>query len=314
MGYRHEPVMLKEVIDLLHVQSGDTVIDCTLGGGGYTKALSEIVGPSGTVLAIDADELAIQNAECRIQNAELGRNIILEHDNFCNLKDIIAKNRLTQIRVVVFDCGLSSTQLHDQTRGFSFELDAPLVMEFGGSDIKNSKTYKIVNEWKREKLEETIRNYGEERFAGRIATAIVNKRPLWTTKELAYVIRAATPKNYERGRIHPATRTFQALRIATNDELNSLQEGLAAAVDALVAGGRVAVVSFHSLEDRVVKQFFKREASACVCPPEILQCVCGHQPRIKILTKKIIAATAEEIVNNPRARSAKLRAAEKLNF
>src|SRR3989339_651954 len=238
MDYRHEPVMLKEVMDFLRVQSGDTVVDCTLGGGGYTNVISQTVGDSGTVLAIDADEMAIRNAEFKIQNSELGQNIILAHDNFRNLKEI-------------------------------------------------------------------IRNYGEERFAGRIASAIVRNRPFFRTKELANAIRAAVPNNYERGRIDPATRTFQALRIATNDELASLQEGLAAAVDALAAGGRVVVVSFHSLEDRIVKQLFKREASACVCPPEVLQCVCNHQPRLKILTKKVVAATAAEIARNPRARSAK---------
>jgi 16S rRNA (cytosine1402-N4)-methyltransferase len=312
MEYRHEPVMLKEVMEFLRVGRGDTVIDCTLGGGGYTKAMAEIVGPNGIVLAIDADALAIENAKCRMQNAELSRNIILEHGNFRDLKEIIAKNRLEKIRAVVFDCGLSSAQLQDRTRGFSFELDAPLVMEFANSDAENSKTYEIINKWKLEKLEETIRNYGEERYAGRIATAIVKHRPLFRTKELAAVIAAAAPKNYERGRIHPATRTFQALRIATNDELASLQDGLAAAVDALAVGGRVAAVSFHSLEDRIVKQLFKREAAGCVCPPEVLQCVCGHQPRLKIITKKIVIAGSEETARNPRARSAKLRVAEKL--
>ncbi|OGF27017.1 16S rRNA (cytosine(1402)-N(4))-methyltransferase [Candidatus Falkowbacteria bacterium RIFOXYC2_FULL_47_12] len=318
MDYRHEPVMLKEVMDFLRVQSGDTVVDCTLGGGGYTNVISQTVGDSGTVLAIDADEMAIRNAEFKIQNSELGQNIILAHDNFRNLKKIIEKNQLQEIRAIVFDCGLSSAQLQDRTRGFSFELDAPLNMSFGihppAGEAGHIATEDIINKWQLEKLKEIIRNYGEERFAGRIASAIVRNRLFFRTKELANAIRAAVPNNYERGRIDPATRTFQALRIATNDELASLQEGLAAAVDALAAGGRVVVVSFHSLEDRIVKQLFKREASACVCPPEVLQCVCNHQPRLKILTKKVVAATAAEIARNPRARSAKLRAAEKLNF
>lgn len=311
MKYNHTPVMLNEVVAGLDVKKGEIVVDCTLGGGGYTKAISELVGDRGKVLSIDADEMAIKNAKTRIKNKELTENIILVNDNFSNITDIIQKNGLEKIDAAVFDLGLSSAQLADEKRGFSFNIDAPLIMEFGGK-VETSKTYYIVNNYRFEDLEKIIREYGEERYAGRIAKAIINNRPLKTTKELSETIIKAVPKNYERGRIHPSTRTFQALRIATNDELKSLREALTGVLASLKKTGRIAVVSFHSLEDRIVKQFFKKESLACVCPPKAPICVCHHQPKLKIITKKALTPSAEEIKNNSRARSAKLRVAEKI--
>jgi len=308
----HIPVMLAEVMDALALKSGDTVVDCTLGGGGYTKAMAEVVGSDGQVIAIDADEEAIKNLEFRIKNL-LPNNIVLVHDNFRNLKEILKTHELQKVDGVVFDLGLSSDQLRDASRGFSFALDAPLVMEMGELRNKQSATYTIVNITDRVALENIIRTYGEERYAGRIARAITAHRPLQTTKQLAAVITNAVPAGYEHGRLHPATRTFQALRIATNDELNSLREGLAAAVDVLQPGGRVVVVSFHSLEDRIVKQLFKRESSGCVCPAAVPVCVCEHVPQLRVITKKIVTPTAAEVAGNPRSRSAKLRAAEKIS-
>ena len=320
--------MLEEVRRYLRLKDGDTAVDCTLGGGGYTSAMAETVGKTGRVLAIDADEKAIKKEELRIirpgrislglKNVELPKNIILIHDNFRNLKEIITARAPEKVNGVVFDLGLSSAQLNDDARGFSFNSVAPLDMSYEGRSKKseardnNLETDYIVNKWDVERLRETIRNYGEERFAGRIARAIVQRRPLTTTKQLAAVIVNAVPKSYEHGRIHPATRTFQALRIATNDELESLREALAAGVDALKSDGRIVVVTFHSLEDRIVKQFFKQASSVCRCAPEAPVCVCGYAPQLRVITKKIVRAGADETASNPRSRSAKLRAAEKL--
>ncbi len=298
MEYRHIPVMLREAMEYLQPQSGGVIVDCTLGGGGYTLEIAKRVGEQGKVIAIDADELAITNAKSKIQNEKL-RNIILVHGNFKNLQAIINQVGLEKVDGVVFDLGLSSAQLQDTTRGFSFGSTAALNMSFGSKklEVRNKNTEEIVNEFKQAELEKIIREYGEERYAGRITEAIVKARPLVTAKALAEVIARAVPPQYRYGRIHPATRTFQALRIATNDELNNLKVALPQAVEMLAAGGRLAVVSYHSLEDRIVKRFLRERQ---------------NQGALKILTKKVIVASEEEEQANPRARSAKLRAAEKI--
>ncbi len=324
MEYQHTPVMLKEAIEYLRPQAGDVIVDCTLGGGGYTMALAKKVGSRGKVIGIDADEMAIKNSEFRIQNSGL-KNIILSHANFKDLQKILEKNGVENVNGVVFDLGLSSYQLHDRSRGFSFNMDQEIDMAFGGSratascprgrqilELRGVKTEDIVNKWKQDELEKIIREYGEERYAGRIAGAIIKNRPVQSAKKLGEIISKSVPRSYERGRINPATRTFQALRIATNDELNVLQEALPQAVDILSQGGRLVVVSYHSLEDRIVKNFFKQEARGCVCPPEIPKCQCKHKPRVKIITKKVARPSEDEARNNPRARSAKLRCAEKI--
>ena len=319
MEYKHVPVMLTEALEYLNPKSGNIIVDCTLGGGGYTLEIAKRIGGAGKVIAIDADEMAIENARLRQTSArqagdnEMG-NIILVNENFKNLQKIIDQVGVEKVDGVVFDLGLSSAQLEDRSRGFSFNLDAPLDMKFGitNYELRITTTEEIINKFKQEELEKIIKEYGEEKYAGRIAKAIVKNRPMRTTKELAETIMNAVPANYRHGRIHPATRTFQALRIATNDELNALQEALAQTVKILADKGRLVIISYHSLEDRIVKNFFKQEARRCICPPEVLQCVCGHQPQLKILTKKVITATDAEIKNNPRARSAKLRAAEKI--
>ena len=215
---------------------------------------------------------------------------------------------------IVFDLGLSSAQLEDGGRGFSFRVDAPLTMELGikNQELCNVKTEDIVNKWKVEDLEKIIREYGEEKYAGRIAKAIVKNRPLNTTKQLAEIIQNAVPSKYARGKINPATRTFQALRITTNNELENLEAVLPQAINALVKGGRLVVVSFHSLEDRIVKNIFRQETKECICPPERILCNCDHIAKVKILTKKPVAPSADEIKNNARARSAKLRAVERI--
>ncbi|MFA6551313.1 MAG: 16S rRNA (cytosine(1402)-N(4))-methyltransferase RsmH [Patescibacteria group bacterium] len=315
MEYKHIPVMLAEALEYLNPKSGNIIVDCTLGGGGYTLEIAKRVGKAGKVIAIDADEMAIENAELKVKSEKL-ENIILVNENFKNLQKIIDHVGVEKVDGIVFDLGLSSAQLEDRSRGFSFNLDAPLDMKFGikNYELRITTTEEIINKFKQKELEKIIREYGEERYAGRIANAIVKNRPVRTTKELADTIMNAVPASYRRGRIHPATRTFQALRIATNDELSALQEALAQTVKILEDKGRLVIISYHSLEDRIVKNFFKQEARRCICPPEVLQCVCGHQPQLKILTKKVITATDAEIKNNPRARSAKLRAAEKILF
>ncbi len=341
MKYKHIPVMLGEVLEYLDPKPGQNIIDCTLGGAGYTVEIAKRIGENGRVLAVDLDEMAIENAKSLIADYKL-QNIILAYGNFKDLQKIVNENRQVLSRSVqgdkdkkdgeksikfdgiVFDLGLSSAQLKDPSRGFSFQLDAPLIMEFGigNSEFGMERTEDIVNKWRQEELERIIREYGEERFAGRIARSIVERRkeePIKTTGQLVEAVRNAVPAAYKHGhrrggarKVHFATRTFQALRIATNMELENLEQSLPQAVDLLAPGGRVAVISFHSLEDRIVKRFFKKESKDCLCPPTLPICQCGHKARLKILTRKIVKPTEEEIKNNPRARSAKLRVAEKI--
>lgn len=326
--YRHTPVMLEEVIKYLDPKPGDNFIDCTLGGAGYTIEIAKRVGEKGKVLAFDLDKMAIKNAESQIKNLEL-QNIILAYDNFKNLQKVVRekfKDENIKFRGIVFDLGLSSAQLADKSRGFSFQLDAPLDMAFGhsrsgadleqiGADTRILDTEVIVNKWPREKLEKIIREYGEERFAGRIARGIVEARkvkPIATTGQLVKIIESVVPGKYKRGKIYFATRTFQALRIATNRELENLEIALPQAVDLVKIGGKIVVVSFHSLEDRIVKNFFKKESKDCLCPSDIPICQCAHKARLKILTKKVLVPKENEIKNNSRSRSAKMRATIKI--
>ncbi len=324
MEYKHTPVMLKEVLEYLDPQPGQYFIDCTLGGAGYTVAIAEKVGPKGKVVAIDLDKMAIENAKSQITNRK-SLSIILVQDNFKNLSEIAKKYFSNKkINGIVFDLGLSSAQLQDMDRGFSFQEDALLDMDFGCrssrceagiSDVGFQTTEYIVNNWKQEELEKIIREYGEERFAKRIAQGIVDYREnkqIKTTGQLVEIIKSAVPKKYLYGKIHPATRTFQALRIATNNELENLRKALPQAIDLLKSKGRIAVISYHSLEDRIVKRFFKQESRDCICPPNYPACRCQHKQQIKILTKKVIMPAKEEVINNPRSRSAKLRVAEKI--
>jgi len=310
MKYQHQSVMLNEVIKYLDPRPGNWFIDCTLGGAGYTIALAE--RDAGKILAIDLDELAIKNAEKIIKKQGLA-NIVLVKGNFRDLQEIVAEHSEPGVKFsgIVFDLGLSSAQLDDPERGFSFQKDGPLDMSFeSGPRVKT-----IVNKFKEEELYKIIRNYGEERYAKGITRKIVvarEEKPIETTGELVEIISKGVPGEYRRGRIHFATRTFQALRIAANDELKNLELALPQCLDLLEEGGKIAVVSFHSLEDRIVKNYFRSESRDCICPPKAPACVCDHQARLKILAKKVILPTMEEIENNPRARSAKLRVAEKI--
>ncbi len=318
--YVHTPVMLKEVLEFLNPLPGQNFIDCTLGSGGYTFSIAKRIASKGKIIGIDLDEKAIGYVQKKI-NKNKNKNIVLAHDNFKNLYKIVQiywpNRQATKFAGVVFDLGLSSTQLQDRSRGFSFQLDASLDMAFSQkTDNKKQTTEYIVNSYKNEKLEKILREYGEERYARRIAGAIVKARrraPLKTTGQLVNIIREVVPAVYKKGQnIHFATRTFQALRIATNNELENLIQALPQAMNLLAKKGRIAVISYHSLEDRIVKKFFRQESRDCICPPQAPICQCGHKAKLKIITRKVIIPTDEEIKNNPRARSAKMRVAEKI--
>ncbi len=315
--------MLEEAVHFLDPKPGDNFIDCTLGGGGYSFVLAEKTAPGGAVLAIDADGLAIENARRRIET-EKAANIVLVHDNFVNLGSIYKDSWAGGKRVlagIVFDLGLSSAQLSDRRRGFSFRSDAPLDMAYGatpdtgpapGTPVRT--TAGILKKPQKE-IEKILHNYGEEQYAHSIAGAIIKarkKKAITTTGELVEIIGGAVPAGYKRRKIHFATKTFQALRIATNNELDNLKAALAQAVDILPRGGRLIVVAYHSLEDRIVKNYFRQESRDCICPQGLPECRCGHTARVALLTKKTVKPGPEEIKDNPRARSARLRAIIKL--
>ncbi len=322
MTYQHVPVMLDEIIKYLNPGLKQYFIDCTLGGGGYTFKIANIIGDDGFVLGIDMDRLAIKNAKEKIVKLKI-KNVILANDNFKNLESIISekisekfisKERKYNIfDGIVFDLGLSSAQLRDPSRGFSFKRNASLNMAFGIED--DDRTEIIINKSSIKELTRIFREYGEEKYAYYIARGIGKKRKeknITNTDELVEVIAENVPNSYKNRKIHFATKVFQALRIATNDELKNIEKALPLALSLLKPGGRVVVVSFHSLEDRIVKHFFKKESIDCICPPEIPMCQCDHQKQIKIITKKPLKASLEEVQKNPRARSALLRVAEKI--
>lgn len=312
--YRHTPVLLHEVLEAVQPQAGDRIIDATLGGAGYTLALARKVGPEGKVIGIDLDELALNHAKLKITEEKIS-NIQLTHANFKDLASIAQETfgPLPNIAGVVFDLGLSSGQLEDRHRGFSFQTDLPLNMAFG-SLISDQTTLGLVNNSSVEDLVRIIGRFGEERFARPIARAIVSARaqaPITTTGALVTAIAKGIPPAFRyHTRVHFATKTFQALRIATNGELENLETALDSLQGIMKVGGRIAVVSFHSLEDRIVKNFFKQASRDCLCPPSFPVCQCGHTAWLRLVTKKAIIASAEEIKDNPRARSAKLRVAE----
>ena len=284
-------------------------VDATLGGGGHTLALLKAAGPDARVIAIDRDDEAISRARTLLE--EYGDRVVIVRENFRNIKDMLKSLGIDGVDGIAADIGLSSIQLDDPERGFSFRFDAPLDMRM---DTRGDKTaFELVNELSAKELEEIFRYYGEERFSRRIARAIVRRREesqIKTTAELKAIITTNVPPF--KTKIDPATRVFQALRIAVNDELESLREFMEEAVYCLKPGGRLAVISFHSLEDRIVKKSFNHMAKDCICPPRIPACVCEHRSIVRVVTKKGVTPSEEEVRDNPRARSARLRAAEKL--
>lgn len=307
---QHIPVLMTEVLDLMAPRSGGRYIDATFGGGGHTRSLLQGSAPDGRVLAIDADPDAVERAE-QLSAIFPGR-LEMVHGNFRDMASIVAAHGFGQVNGVLLDLGLSSFQLDTAGRGFSFQHPGPLDMRFDTSSGVSAAD--LVNQWPEEDLAKLIYEYGEEPRSRSIARAIVRERDqsrIATTDRLARIVERAVGGRKGRA-THPATRTFQALRIAVNDELNSLRRGLDAALDLLAVGGRLAVISFHSLEDRIVKTFMRLESTDCICPPGTPICVCGHKARLKLITRKAVQPSLAEQQQNPRSRSARLRVAERL--
>jgi len=293
----HIPVLQKEVLEFLSPKADENFIDATIGGGGHAFEILKHTAPNGKLLGIDVNLAAIEDLKEKIKNEEIKNRLILICGNFSNLQNIVRDFNFNSVRGVLADLGFSSGELETSGRGFSFLRDEPLDMRYGKNELTAEK---IINNWSDQDLTKIFREYGEERFADKIAAAIVRDRKtkrIETTFELVRIIRQSTPYFYHRRRLHPATKVFQALRIAVNDELNNLNKFLPQVLDVLVSGGRLAIISFHSLEDRIVKNFLKEKK---------------REGLIEILTKKVTRPRHEEIAQNPRARSAKLRAAIKI--
>jgi 16S rRNA (cytosine1402-N4)-methyltransferase len=292
----HRPVLLKEVIDCLDPKTNENFIDATFGEGGHARAILEKTAPKGKLLGIEQDAALIENWKLKIENYQ--NRLVLVNDNFANLEKIVEKNKFNNVSGVLLDLGISSWHFDQSQRGFSFAKNEPLDMRVGKTDLTARE---IVNDWPEEKIRKILEDYSQERFARQIAQAVCRQReigPIETTLQLVEIIKRAVPRFYERGRIHQATRTFLALRIAVNDELGNLSRVLPQTLKILEPSGRLAVISFNSREDKIVKNFLKEEA---------------QKDNLEILTKKPVRPSAEEIVFNPRARSGKLRAAKKTN-
>lgn len=310
MEYTHKPVLLNECLDGLNIRPGGAYLDGTLGRAGHSLEIVKRL-TTGRLIAIDRDKAALDAAPARL--AGYMDKVTLVRGNFGSLRDILASLDVAGVDGMLFDLGVSSPQLDDGSRGFSYLQDAPLDMRMDQSAPLTARD--VVNGWGQEELRRILWQYGEERYSGAIAAAIVREReraPIETTGQLAELIRSAMPAKARREKQHPAKRSFQAIRIAVNDELGEVERLLEAALDALNPGGRLAVISFHSLEDRLVKTAYAEWAKGCTCPPDFPVCVCGRTPRVKLVGKRPITAGEEEVKENPRARSAKLRIAEKL--
>ena len=314
MEVGHIPVLAEEVMSMLGPAPGSLQIDATLGGGGHTERILEATDPDGRLLGIDADGAAVARVDGRLR-PRFGDRLVLRQANFRELGVVARDAGFGAVDGTLFDLGLSSYQLADTERGFGFRAGGPLDMRF--DTRRGVPAAVLLATLDADELTALFRRYGEDPNARRIARAIVDERrtaPVSTAEDLAALVERVVPVNPRRPgrRTHPATRVFQALRIAVNEELEALQEGLAAAVDLLLPGGRLVVLSYHSLEDRIVKRFFAAERRGCICPPELPVCVCGRNPRLRLLTSKPVMPTASEVEANPRARSARLRAAERL--
>ncbi len=302
----HVPVLLDAVLDAVNIHPGAIIVDATVGAGGHAAAMLAAAGPQGRLLGIDQDAAALALARERL--AEFGPRVTLVHACFDRLSEVAATAGIAAADAILMDLGVSSMHLDDPARGFSFLRDGPLDMRMdatGGGPTAAD----LVNTLDEDELADLIWRYGEDVDSRRIARRIVQGRPFSRTVELAQAIAGSRPR---KEKIHPATRTFQALRIAVNDELGVLERVLPQAVALLRPGGRLAVISFHSLEDRIVKQFFKRESTACLCPAGQPVCTCGHRASVRPITRKPVTVSATEIAANPRSRSARLRAVEKL--
>ena len=310
MEFYHRSVLLDECIEQLAIRPDGIYLDGTLGGAGHSREIAKRL-TTGRLIGVDRDETALTAAGERL--AEFGERVTLVHSNFKEIDAILDGLGISGVDGMLFDLGVSSPQLDDAQRGFSYLHDAPLDMRMDKKDRLTAR--EVVNEYPQDELRRILYEYGEERYAPSIAAAIVRRReekPIETTAELVDVIRSAMPSKALREKQHPAKRSFQAIRIAVNGELAAVEEMMARAIDRLNPGGRLCVITFHSLEDRIVKSAIVQAARGCTCPPEFPVCVCGKKPLVKNLTRKPIEAGGQELEENPRARSAKLRVAEKL--
>ena len=309
--FSHTSVLLHECIEALNIRDGYTYIDCTAGGGGHSIEIAKRMGENSRLIAFDRDKCAIEAAKARLKDYH--NRVIFVNDNFSNIDEIIKKYNIDNLGGVLADLGCSSYQFDTPDRGFSYMHNARLDMRM---DTDSSlSAYDIVNGYSEDNLKRIIYEYGEERFAPRIAAQIRKSReesPIETTFQLVEIIKSAIPKKARETGPHPAKRTFQAIRIEVNGELEAIKPLITTAGRALVSGGRLAIISFHSLEDRIVKQSYKELSSGCTCPPDFPICICGKKPLIKDLTKKPILPTDAELSENSRSRSAKLRVAEKI--
>ena len=312
MEYTHKPVLLDECIEGLNIRPDGIYVDGTLGRAGHSREIAKRL-TTGRLICIDRDMAAIEAAQTRL--ADWMDKVTLIHSNFSEVGQVLEEAGITGVDGMLFDLGVSSPQLDDASRGFSYMQDAPLDMRMDVSAPLTAR--EVVNTWSFEELRRILQDYGEERYASKIAKTICQVRetaPIETTLQLVDVIKSAMPPAALREKQHPAKRSFQAIRIAVNGELDALPPMLSSAVSALNPGGRLAVITFHSLEDRIVKQTMKELATGCTCPPNFPVCVCGNKPKIKLVSRKPIISGAEELAENPRARSAKLRVAEKCEF
>ena len=308
--FHHVSVLLEECIDALAIKPDGIYVDGTLGGAGHSSRIAAQL-TTGRLIGIDRDPVALKAAGQRL--APYQDRVTLVHSNFCEVKQVLADLQIPGVDGILLDLGVSSPQLDDGSRGFSYMADAPLDMRMNNEDTLTAHT--VVNQWSYEELKRILFDYGEERYAPKIAAAICNRRevkPIETTLELVDIIRSAMPAAALREKQHPAKRSFQAIRIAVNDELGSVEKVMRDAVDCLNPSGRLAIITFHSLEDRIVKVGMADAAKGCTCPPNFPVCVCGNQPKVKIISRKPIVSGEEELERNPRARSAKLRVCEKI--
>ena len=305
--FSHLSVMPNECIEGLNIKPDGVYVDATTGGGGHSYLIAQRLSKKGRLICFDRDDDALAAAGKRL--AEFS-NITFVKSNFENIYDVLHSMGVTEIDGILFDLGVSSYQLDNAERGFSYMKDAPLDMRMDRSE--GISAYDVVNGYDRRKLTRIISTYGEERFAPAIAAAIERNRPIDTTLQLAEIIRNAMPAAARREKQHPAKRPFQALRIEVNGELHAEEKAVADAVKLMAKGGRIAVISFHSLEDRIVKQIFAKEVKGCTCPPDFPVCVCGKKPTLKLITTGALVASEKEQIENPRARSAKLRIAERI--
>ena len=308
--FHHVSVLLEECIDGLNIRPDGIYVDGTLGGGGHSSRIAALL-TTGRHIGIDRDPVALEAAGKRL--APYADRVTLVHANFCEMASVLKDLGISGVDGILLDLGVSSPQLDDGQRGFSYMVDAPLDMRMNNEDALSA--YDVVNSWPYEELKRILYDYGEERYAPKIAAAICDRResaPIATTLELVDVIRGAMPASALREKQHPAKRSFQAIRIAVNDELGAVSRVMEDAIPLLNPGGRLAVITFHSLEDRIVKNAMAEAARGCTCPPNFPVCVCGNKPKVRLITRKPIVSGEEELERNPRARSAKLRICEKL--